>query len=167
MTAIAKTLLTLALAALPALVGGCGSDAATLQLLTAAGEGLADARAAQQHHHRQELQRLESQKDALGRAFDNDVKLVSAGQITRPDGSPVQLTAEWTIAARKGYAAGLDLLTQQQLAAAENHAQRMDNLQAARECLDMAAELILQRQRIIGTVRSRLTTVYRRMNDGE
>ncbi len=143
-------------------LGGCGTDAATLELIGAARLGLDSAREGEQAHHERWQDQIETQRDALAAAFDADVRLAASGQITGADGEPVELSPEWVICARKGYAAALGMLAEQDRRAQAAHATRMDNLAAARECLEMARELLLRRAELTGRVRGILERIERR-----
>jgi hypothetical protein len=158
MTARTKSML---LVPVLCLVGGCHTTAA-VDLVTVARRGLAEARAVQQEQHDERMRRLAAQKQALDAAFDADVKLAAAGAITGADGETVALTAEWVIAARKGYAAARDVVTEQMLSAERVHATRMDNLSAADEALEMATDLLLRQAALVEPVRRKLLDIHRR-----
>lgn len=151
----------------PVLLAGCGTPTATLDLISVARRGLDDARTAERQRREEMRQRVESQMDALGDAFDTDVRLVSAGEVTGPDGKPVALSAEWVISARKGYAAAGRMLLQQALADQADHLQRLDNLAAADEALLMAAGLIVRRAAVSERVRNVLMDLHGRMTNEE
>jgi hypothetical protein len=123
------------------LLSGCSSPTATVQLIDIGLAGLDAARTAQQQQHDQLTQHLDRQLTALDSAFDTDVKLVAAGQLKTPDGQPVDLTAEWVIQARRGYAAARSLVQQQRRHEQQAHASELDNLRAAEEALRMARTL--------------------------
>ncbi|MFP4140113.1 MAG: hypothetical protein ACLFVY_06075 [Phycisphaerae bacterium] len=154
-------------AVLPVLLAGCGAPTATLDLISVARRGLADARSAELQRSEEMTRRVESQMDALGEAFDTDVRLVSAGEVTGADGKPVALSPEWVISARKGYAAAQRMLVQQTLTDQADHLQRLDNLAAADEALQMATGLIVRRAAVSQRVRNVLMDLHGRMIDEE
>ena len=141
---------------------GCGTDGATLELIKAAELGLDSAREGEQGHHERWQEQIEAQRAALAAAFDADVRLAASGQIIAADGQPVELSPEWVISARKGYAAALGMLAEQDRRAQAAHANRMDNLAAASQCLQMARELLLRRAELTGRVRGILERIERR-----
>jgi len=128
--------------------GGCASPVATLELISVARAGLADARAAQQQSYDVQMRQFAQQQAALDVAFDADVRLAEAGGIRDAQGNPVAMDGRWVIAARKGYIAARDMVAQQALAAQATHATRQDNLAAAAEALQMACTLIIEQQRL-------------------
>jgi len=93
--------------------------------------------------------------------------VAAAGDIEGPDGKPTNLTAEWVISARKGYAAARDLIGNEARLAELASLARTDNLKAADEALDMAAELILQQAELTERVRQTLLDFHRRLSHGE
>lgn len=123
------------------LFSGCGSPTATLDLLEVTQQGLAGARERQVRHHDRELEHWRKQSAALDAAFDADVRLAAAGNVRNAGGEVVELTPEWVISARKGYAAGRDLLAEQVRRSEANHAAAMDDLEAAEEALQLARQL--------------------------
>lgn len=120
---------------------GCSSPIATTGLIAQGQHGLADARRAQQRTHARYSTFYQSQLHALDDAFDADVKLVAAGQIAGDDGQPISLSADWVIAARRGYALARDTLATQFASETHSHAIQLDNLAAATEALHLANEL--------------------------
>ncbi len=157
-----------ALVAVAALgMGGCGAPGATLDLITVARRGLALADQAEAGQHAELLGRLDAQVAALDAAFDADVRLVGAGQLATADGQPVALTPEWVISARKGYAAARGLLAEDRRSAEAAHATRLDNLKAADEALDLAAQLIARQWAVSEQVRQQLIEVHRRLSNGQ
>ncbi|MFP4054549.1 MAG: hypothetical protein ACLFV7_11880 [Phycisphaerae bacterium] len=147
--------------------GGCGSSAAALELITVARRGLAGASEAEQQRYEQTREAIGRQVDALGRAFDADVRLVAVGRVTDADGNAVSLTPEWVIRARQGYTAGRDLLQREVLQQQAAHAVRMDNIAASDEALEMAGDILLRQASVGEKVRSMLKQVHRRWIDGE
>lgn len=155
------SVLVLALAA----SAGCRQTAA-VDLIAVAREGLADARRAERRHHERHVEHLRRQKQALDDAFDADVRLAAAGEITDAEGEPVALTPQWVISARKGYTAARETVSGQILAASGAHAVRMDNLAAADEALEMACDLLLTEAAIAEPIRRRLLEAHGRwIND--
>ncbi len=144
-----------------AVLGGCGAPTATLELITVARKGIADARVGQEGLHAELVRRLGAQSAALDSAFDADARLAEAGQIKDAQGRPVALSAEWVISARRGYAAARDLLAGQIRSAEKTHATRMDNLSAADEALELASQLILSQWAVREQIRRRLLAVRR------
>ena len=159
----AGVLLLAALATAALLTSGCGAPPATLELIAVANKAMADAAQAAQERHAEDIQRLVGQAGALDAAFDADVRLVEAGKITGTDGKPIELSAEWVISARKGYAAARGALAEQRHRLDENHATSIDNLSAAAEALEMARELILQHYALTGRARQALKSMTRRL----
>ncbi len=149
----------------PALLcAGCAETAA-VNLISVAREGIADARGAQQDQHEELMTRLAGQKESLDEAFDSDVRLVAAGGITDADGEPVELTPEWVISARAGYAAARDVVAAEMLSAELAHAARLDNLAAADEALEMATDLLLRQAGLTEPVRVKLLDKHGRWID--
>ncbi|MFW6132995.1 MAG: hypothetical protein ACOC8F_03800 [Planctomycetota bacterium] len=148
------------------LAGGCGAPPARTDLLTVARKGLAGAVQAEDEHHAAALERTATQQAALDAAFDADVKLAAAGELTDADGEPVRLTPEWVISARKGYAAARDLLADQARTAERAHATRVDNLDAADEALRMAQELIVRQWAIRDRIKQTVLNLYRSVSHG-
>lgn len=144
---------------------GCSPPAATLELIAVARGGLADARAAQEELHEELIGQVRSRRSALDAAFDADVRAVAGGQVTGADGEPVTLDADWVISARKGYAAAGDLLAEQVRDIERARAVRLDNLAAADEALEMAADLILRQQAVGGRLREYVLKAQRRHID--
>lgn len=161
MTGRIKLLILTALFIVPA---GCQQTAA-VDLITVARVGLADARDAQRHQHERLMQRLGQRKVALDDAFDADVRLAAAGAITDADGEPVALTPEWIISARRGYAAARDIVAEQMISAEREHAVHMDNIAAADEALEMAADLLLRHAAIAEPIRRKLLEIHGRWID--
>ncbi len=157
--------LLLALAAL--LLVGCQAPTATLDLLTVARHGLADARTAQQTLRNQQLQHLQAQQQALDAAFDADVQRVAAGRLENTDGEPLTLTPEWVISARRGYSAARDLLAQQARQADAVHHIHMDNLNAATEAIDLAEQLITLQWSLAEPLRQQFVNLRRRLFHAE
>ena len=122
---------------------GCTAPAATLELIAAARKGITFATEDAAARQEEAISRLQAQTAALDAAFDADVRLVAAGQLADTDGKALALTAEWVISARKGYAAARGILAEQARSSEAAHAAAMDNLAAADESLDMAAQLIV------------------------
>ncbi len=115
-----------ALLLLPLTLIGCGAwSEAQLGLVDQIERGLSleEASAAQRHAAVQRA--LDDRRRALDEAFDGDA--VDA-----------ELSADWVIEARQGYAAGLDSLARQRQALAEQKAADAANREAARQA---AAEL--------------------------
>jgi hypothetical protein len=150
-------------AVLPAVLAGCGAPTATLDLISVARRGLADARKAELQRKEEMTRRVETQMAALDDAFDADVRLVSAGDVTGADGKPVELSADWVISARKGYSAAGRMLMEQALADQADHLQRLDNLSAADEALQMAGGLIVRQAAISQRARNVLMQLHRRI----
>ena len=111
--------------------------------------------------HEVEVQRLATQAAALDAAFDADVKLAAAGAICDAEGKPVELTPEWVISARKGYAAGRDILADEVRTAEATHRTGQDNLAAADEALEMATELTVWQSDLSERFKQHLMTVQR------
>jgi hypothetical protein len=125
------------------------------------------ARQAEVEHHAQLAKQVEAQLASLDIAFDADVRLAAAGQVRDPDGKVLTLTADWVISARKGYAAARDILAGQTRSADASHAVRVDNLKAADDALDMAAQLTVQQWAITNNLRQELINVQRRLINGK
>ena len=153
-----------ALAMLPA---GCSAPTATLDLIGVARKAVALQRDAQRAQHEQIVRHFESQKRALDAAFDADVRLAAAGQITDPAGTPVAMTAEWIISARKGYAAARDIIDGQIASARQANATHTDNLAAADEALDLAGRLIVQQWSVGERIKQNVLDFQRRSTDGK
>lgn len=143
------------------LAAGCSAPAATLDLITVARKALADAQSAQQAQHAEIVRSLEAHCAALDDAFDRDVRLVAAGQIEDASGNAIALSPEWVISARKGYTAAYSLLRDEVQGAKTAHAQRLDNLKAADESLDMASQLIVRQMYVGERIRQGLLSVQR------
>ncbi len=153
-----KALLVLAIAGL---LGGCTAAPANLELISVARVGLAQAASFQQAQQQALDAGFDAQQQALDAGFDADVRRVAAGELRRPDGSGVELSAEWVISARRGYAAARDALAD---ARRQNQAQAVlaaDNLAAADEALHLAAGLILQQHRLSQHLRRALLEPHR------
>ncbi len=144
-------------------LSGCSAPTATLDLLTVARKGISSAADEEAHQHREIVKRLAAQMAALDSAFDADVRLVGAGQIRTGEGTPVELSPEWVISARKGYIAARDLLNEQVQSSQAAHAARRDNLKAADEALEMASELIVRQWNIAERVKQHVLNVQRRI----
>ena len=99
-------------------------------------------------------------------AFDADVKLVGAGKIEDASGQPVELTPQWVISARKGYAAARDLIGEKIRLAEALHATRMDNVRAADEALEMASQLVVQQSNLGLRIKQQLIAIQRRLVHG-
>lgn len=152
-------LLCLSLAA--AAAGGCSSSAATLELITAARKGINMTRSDDAARHDEDIQRLAAQAASLDAAFDADVKLAAAGQIRDAEGKPLELSADWVISARKGYAAARDMLAEQSRMAEASHRQQQDNLAAADEALEMASQLTVWQSDLSERLKQHLLSVQR------
>ena len=120
---------------------GCSAPTATTELIAQGQHGLADARDAQQLTYRRYCASHQTQLRTLDDAFDADVRLVAAGQIAGDDGQPIPLSADWVIAARRGYTLARDMLATQFASETHAHAIQLDNLAAATEALHLANEL--------------------------
>jgi len=147
--------------------GGCAAPTATLELISVARAGLADARAAGQQSHETAMRQFAQQQAALDVAFDADVRLAEAGAIRDAQGNPVAMDARWVIAARKGYVAARDAVAQQAVAAQAAHATRQDNLAAADEALRMALTLIIEQQGLSIRMRQYLMEQQRKDTHGQ
>ena len=148
------------------LLVGCGAPSATLDLITVARQGLASAQEAEIQHHEALLSQYGSQQAALDAAFDADVRLVAAGGIQNADGETVELTPEWIISARKGYAAARDMVGQNIRSTEAAHAVRIDNLRVADESLEMASQIIVQQSNLTERIKQQLIGIQRRFIDG-
>lgn len=148
------------------LVSGCSAPPATLDLITFARKALASAQQTQAEQHAEILGHLVSQTAALDAGFDADVKLAAAGQIKNASGEPLKLTAEWVISARKGYVAARDMLAQQVRSLESTDTVAADNLRAADEALEMAAELILRQYALSERIRQELLQAQRSLVHG-
>jgi len=146
---------------------GCSAPTATLNLITFARKALVSAQQAQAAQHDELTQHLKKQATALDAAFDNDVRLVAAGQIKGASGEPIELTPEWVVSARKGYAAARDLIADEIRSAESSHAAELDNLKAADEALDMASQLIVRQSAIAEQIKQQLISVQRRLAHGK
>lgn len=144
------------------LASGCSPPPATTELLAVTRKALADARQDRQRLHEQLVAQWAARSGDLDAAFDRDVRQVAAGQLARPDGSPVPFTPDWVIAARQGYAAARDALHHQQAQAQAAHAVQLDNLQAADEALGLANEMILRQQGLGLRIGQHLLNLQRR-----
>ena len=145
---------------------GCGAPPATVELISVAQKALADAAEFQSARHAEHLRQLDGTLAALDAAFDADVELAEAGKITDSTGKPVELSAEWVISARKGYAAGRDALAEQRRRLEAAHATHQDNLVAAAEALGLAKDLIIQHSSLSARAKQLLTSLQRRfIND--
>ena len=120
---------------------GCATPTATCDLIAIGRKGLASARTAEVQCHAEIIRHYQRQLASLDAAFDADVRMVAAGQLTDAEGKPVAMSAEWVISARKGYAAARNLLAEQIQKNHAAHATELDNLQAADEALQMASQL--------------------------
>jgi len=149
-----------------AVFAGCSATPATLELLTAARQGLNMAMQAEGQNHAEIMQHLQGRRAALDAAFDSDVRMVAAGQIRDAGGKPVELSADWVIDARRGYSAACGVLDSDAQAAAAAHDKRLDNLRASDEALDMASQLIVQQWSVSERMRQTLIDVQRRLIDG-
>ncbi len=149
-----------------AFLGGCSAPVATLDLITVARKALTQSQEEEKMSHADLLQQLKGQTAALDQAFDADVKLVAAGQIKDASGKPIEMTPEWIISARKGYAAARDLISKQGRSAESAHLVRLDNLKAADEALEMASQLIVQQLSIKDRVKQHLINVQRSLIHG-
>lgn len=151
---------------LAGVAGGCSPPSASLELIAVARQGMAAAKQAQQQYHQREADLLASQAAALDAAFDADVRLAAAGQITDAAGRPVPLTADWVISARKGYSAARDAVAGQIRSREASHAVEMDNLSAADEAMEMAARLILEQMSLSARFRQELMQAQERLAAG-
>ncbi len=133
--------ITIILIAVLLLFPGCRTPTATLDLIAIGRKGLASAREAQKAHQIEMQRYHKSQIAALDSAFDNDVRLIEAGQIKTADGNVKTLDADWVISARKGYAAARTVLAEQAQANMSAGLVEMDNINAADEALEMATQL--------------------------
>jgi hypothetical protein len=113
--------------------------------------------------HDQHVQQLAAQRRALDAAFDADVHLAAAGRLRGADGLAVELSPEWVVSARKGYAAARDILAEQARLADANHAVRLDNLAAAAEAVDMTEQLITLQWSIAEPLRQEFINLRRRL----
>lgn len=148
------------------MAAGCGTPTATLDLIAVARRGLSEAKSAELQRRQESRRAIEARLDMLDDAFDEDVRLVSAGQVTTEDGGgTVELSADWVISARKGLSAGHRMLLEQALVDQAAHLQRLDNLAAADESLEMAAGLIVRQAAISERARQVLTKLHRRIVD--
>ncbi len=140
-------------------LSGCTAPASTLQLITVARKAISGAREGQIAQHDEIVRNLHAQANALDHAFDNDVRLVAAGQIKDAQGKSLTLTGEWVISARKGYTAARGLIAEQVRSAEAAHAKRLDNLKAADESLEMASELVIRQLNVTERIRQHLLSV--------
>ncbi|MBN1555673.1 MAG: hypothetical protein JXA11_13090 [Phycisphaerae bacterium] len=122
---------------------GCATPTATVELIGVAKKTLASASQVRQNSHERIVQQYQAQQKALDAAFDADVRLVAAGELKNADGEPIPLSADWIVAARKGYSAARDLLSEQIQTEQAAHTVEQDNLAAAAEALRMAEELTI------------------------
>lgn len=120
---------------------GCSAPTATTGLIAQGQHGLSDARHEQQRTYARYCASHQMQLRALDDAFDADVRLVAAGQLTGEDDHPIPLSADWVIAARRGYALARDTLAKQFASETHAHTIQLDNLAAATEALRLANEL--------------------------
>jgi hypothetical protein len=146
-------------------LAGCNTTAATLDLITVARRGVRLIQEDQNRQSAEIVQQLQRQAAALDSAFDADVKLAAAGQIKSADGKPVQLSPEWVISARKGYAAARDLLAEQIRLAEAAHAKQQDNLRTMDESLERASQLIVQQWAIAEQIKQHVLSCQRRLAD--
>ncbi len=151
---------------LAAALAGCSASPAAVDLIAAARAGLAQARRAEAQRQALEARGLEAQAAALDAAFDADVRAVAAGQVG-PAGDPTALSPEWVISARRAYATTLRALAQQQLRDQAAGAERLDNLAAADEALEMAGDLLVRQLQLAEPVRRRLMDIHGRWIDGD
>lgn len=150
---------------LPAVLAGpsgCASPPAALELIAVAQKGLTQAQDVENQRHQQELDALAGLQKSLDAAFDSDARLAEAGRIHGPGGQPVALSAEWVISARKGYAAARDALADNRTGLEKAHATHLDNLSAARDSLDLAAQLIVLQSDVSQRVKETLLNLQRR-----
>lgn len=131
----------LALIAATITLCSCATPTATTDLIAVGKMGLDQAATAERQAHARLMDALDRQKHTLDAAFDADVRLAANRSLQTAAGEPIELSAEWIIAARQGYAAARDEISRQQQAERSAHLQQLDNLQAATEALDLAAEL--------------------------
>ena len=141
---------------------GCGSPPATLELVSVAQKALVDATQYQSDRHVDALQRLDESLAALDAAFDADVRLIEAGKITDLTGEPVELSADWVISARKGYAAARGAVAEQRRRLEAAHTTHLDNLAAALEALDLAKSLIIQHASLTARAKQFVMSLQRR-----
>ena len=156
-----------AAAAAAVVLGGCSAPSATLELITVARKALAEAKQTQAVQHDDLVKQLEANKAALDAAFDADVALAAAGGLKDANGQPVPFTPQWVISARRGYAAARDVLAQQVQQADAVHAVNQDNLTAADESLDMAAQLIVATWNVAERLRMQLLAAQRSLTHGQ
>ncbi len=149
------------------LLAGCGAPPATVDLLSVAREGVARAGDQQEQLHEQKIRQLEGNLDALDRAFDADVRLVASGGVTAADGEVLELTPEWVISSRKGYAAGRSIIQEQIRRELQDHALRRENLHAVDDALEMARRLLVRQQLLLGRMGVSWERLERRIRDDQ
>lgn len=149
------------------LLPACSPPQASLDLITVARKGLAMARQAELDQHQQTAQHWQAQMATLDAAFDADVKLAASGQLKDAQGQSVTLSANWVIAARKGFTAARDAMAAQVTQDQANHAGRMDNLQASDEALDLAGQLILEQMALGTRTRQALVAAQNKIISGK
>jgi hypothetical protein len=135
------------------LAGGCGVLPASMDLITLARDGIADAQVAEAEHYAQQQQWLAERQSQLADAFDRDVRQVAAGHLVRADGSAVAFDAQWVIDARRGYDAAGAALWTQAVDDMQAHQTRLDNLAATDEALTRAHDLLLGRWTLLQALR--------------
>jgi hypothetical protein len=155
------------LAAAAVILGGCSAPSATLELITTARKALTEAKQTQTAQHDDLVKQLEANKAALDAAFDADVALAAAGGLKDANGQAVPFTPQWVISARRGYAAARDVLAQQVQQVDAANAVNQDNLNAADESLDMAAQLIIAQWNVAERLRTQLLNAQRSLTHGQ
>jgi len=142
-------------------LAGCATPSATLDLIGIARKAITDEQAQAEQMHGQFIERLKAQGDALDSAFDADVRLVANGQMKMANGAPVELSSDWVISARKGYAAARDMLADAIRSADTAHLVRQENLRVADESLDMASQLVVQNWKVTEKVKQYILNAQR------
>jgi len=128
--------------------------------------GLASAKLAQQQHQADLRKYHQAQLAALDAAFDNDVRLAAAGEIKSLDGETIELSANWVISARKGYAAARNILAAGMLANQSANAIETDNIDAAADALDLAAQLTVLQWNVGERVKQQFLKLTRSFSNG-
>ncbi len=144
-------------------LSGCGGPEAAMDLIAVGRKGIAHQKQALTATHSQLVRQLKATQAALDSAFDADVRLAAGRQIKDAEGSPIALSPEWIISARKGYIAARDAIAEQILSAESVHLIQQDNLHAADEALEMAANLVIQQALISDRIKQYLMKIQRRL----
>jgi hypothetical protein len=141
-----KKLLVFGFLALSSLA--CSPPMATLTLVEQAKGALAEARKREISLHEKLIKAENKNLKALDQGFDSDVRLCAAGQIKKPDGTPVVFSPEWVITSRKAYSAGVLLTATNIQTQTSAHANALDNLSVGEEMLEKVSTIVVMQQNL-------------------